>query len=79
MMEIRRDYNDMARFKHLDFSKLDHHPIVFYFHGKAKERQRIKERSFCFEPFWLKEVECCDIIEDFWGKFSDGSSIVSFN
>ncbi|KAL5759510.1 hypothetical protein ACOSQ2_018348 [Xanthoceras sorbifolium] len=64
----------VASVSNLGFNFSDHRPILLRLEEGTKSIV-VKEKGFKFEPFWLKEEECGQIVEAAWREKGVSSSV----
>lgn len=63
---------------HLEVFHFDHRPIIFISNSKQKRLYR-KGHPFHFEPIWLKDKSCEDLVRDFWASSFGLYPVRNFN
>ncbi|PON97533.1 Endonuclease/exonuclease/phosphatase [Trema orientale] len=67
------------RFTNLEFWGSDHRVVLLDLEGRASDGWGDRQgRGFKFEPWWLKDSECPEIILEAWANHTFDGSINSF-
>ncbi|PON86984.1 Endonuclease/exonuclease/phosphatase, partial [Trema orientale] len=68
----------LAAVENLDFYKSNHRPILLTLTEKLENQGDRHDRPFRFEPFWVNENDCMEIVNSHWGSFGNDIENDSF-
>ncbi|KAK2651753.1 hypothetical protein Ddye_011609 [Dipteronia dyeriana] len=66
-----------VKVEHIGFHSSDQHPLLLRF-GRGTCHDKIHDRSFRFESFWLKEEDLGSVVGEAWGDIRFLTNIFDF-